>query len=85
VLSLPLWRKTDPCKVRKGIVMDNNQRILECIVKCIKDTGNDPRTQIKGYVVSGNECYITRCGDARGMIKSVEVSCLERYVEDLSA
>lgn len=65
--------------------MENNQQVLEYIVKCIKDTGNDPHTQIRGYVVSGNECYITRKGDARRLIKSVEPSRLEQYVAERSA
>ena len=65
--------------------MDNNQQVLEYIVKCIKDTGNDPHAQIKGYLASGDERYITRCGDARTLIKSLEASCLERYLADQSA
>lgn len=65
--------------------MDNNQQVLEYIVKCIKDTGSDPRIQIKGYVDSGNERYITRNGDARNLIKSVDLSLLEHYVADRSA
>lgn len=71
--------------MRKGSAMEKNQQVLDYIVKCIKATGNDPRTQIEGYVVSGNECYITRSGDARNLIKSVEVSCLEQYVSGSSA
>lgn len=71
--------------MRKGTAMENNQQVLEYIVKCIKETGNDPRTQIRGYVISGNDRYITRSGDARRLIKSVEPSCLERYVADRSA
>ena len=64
--------------------MDNNQQVLEYIVKCIKDTGSDPHIQIKGYVDSGNERYITRNGDARNLIKSVDPSLLEHYVADRS-
>ena len=71
--------------MRKGIAMENNQQMLEYIVKCIKATGNDPRDQIEGYVISGNECYITRKGDARRLIKSVEPSCLAQYVAERSA
>ena len=65
--------------------MENNQQMLEYIVKCISDTGNDPQIQIRGYVVSGNECYITRNGDARRLIQSVERTCLEQYISDRSA
>ena len=59
--------------------MENNQQVLEYIAKCIKDTGNDPQIQIRGYVVSGNECYITRKGDARRLIKLLDISFLEHY------
>ena len=65
--------------------MEYNQQVLEYVAKCIKDTGNDPQIQIRGYVVSGNECDITRKGDARRLIKSVETSYLERYVAERSA
>ena len=60
--------------------MDNNQQVLEYIAKCIEDTGNDPQIQIRGYIVSGNDCYITRTGDARRLIKSIELSYLKQYV-----
>ena len=53
--------------------MDENQQVLEYIVKCIRDTGSDPRIQIKGYVDSGNDRYITRYGDARNLIKSIVI------------
>ena len=56
--------------------MDNNQRVLEYIVKCIEETGSNPRDQIRGYVSSGDERYITRNGDARRLIKSLEISVL---------
>lgn len=65
--------------------MDDNQQVLEYIVKCIRDTGSDPRVQIKGYVESGDERYITRYGDARNLIKSVDPALLEHYVADRSA
>lgn len=65
--------------------MENNQQILAYIVKCIEETGSDPHVQIKGYVSTGNECYITRNGDARRLIKSVERDRLEQYISDRSA
>ena len=60
--------------------MDNNQQVLEYIVKCITETGNDPRDQIIGYITSGDERYITRNGDARRLIRNVEISRLEQYL-----
>ena len=65
--------------------MDNNQRVLEYIVKCIEETGSNPRDQIRGYVSSGDERYITRNGDARRLIKSLEIILLKQYITDFSA
>ena len=47
---------------------------LEYIISCIEKSGNDPRSQIYGYVTTCNECYITRVGNARDLIKSVFVN-----------
>lgn len=59
-----------------------NKDTLEYIISCIEKSGNDPRNYIYGYLTTGNECYITRHGDARERIKSVDVSSLLHYVED---
>ena len=64
--------------------MQENGQTLEYIVRCIEDTGNDPKIQIYGYINSGNECFITRNGDARNLIKKVEASQLEQYVFEMS-
>ena len=59
-----------------------NKDTLEYIISCIEKSGNDPRIQIYGYVTTGNECYITREGNARELIKYVDVSCLFQYIQD---
>ena len=58
----------------------DEQQILPYIIKCIEESGSDPRSQIKGYLSSGDERYITRYGNARSLIKSVEQSFLKQYV-----
>lgn len=73
--------KTDSNKVRKGIRMEDNRKILEYIVKCIEETGSNPRDQIKGYLTSGDERYITRNGNARRLIKSVDFSILKHFLD----
>ena len=55
---------------------------LKYIISCIEKSGNDPRSQIYGYVTTGNECYITRYGDARVLIKSVDETQLKQYVSN---
>ena len=53
---------------------------LEYIISCIEKSGNDPRSQIYGYVTTGNECYITRVGNARDLIKSINKQVLTQYL-----
>lgn len=61
------------------------QQILPYIVKCIEESGSDPRSQIIGYINSGNELYITRKGNARELIKAVDFSELEQFVGEFTA
>lgn len=60
--------------------MEENEKILAHIVKCIRETGSDPRDQIRGYITSGDERYITRNGEARRLIGNIEVARLEQYL-----
>lgn len=64
--------------------MGDNQQVLEYIVKCIEETGSNPQEQIKGYITTGDERYITRNGDARRLIKSVDFSKLACFIDELS-
>lgn len=57
-----------------------NKDTLEYIISCIEKSGNDPRSQIYGYVTTGNECYITRVGNARDLIKSINKQVLTQYL-----
>lgn len=57
-----------------------NKDTLEYIISCIEKSGNDPRSQIYGYLTTGNECYITRYGDARELIKTLDTSTLTGYL-----
>ena len=57
-----------------------NKDTLEYIISCIERSGNDPRSQIYGYLTTGNECYITRVGNARELIKSINKQVLNQYL-----
>lgn len=57
-----------------------NKETFEYIISCIEKSGNNPRSQIYGYVTTGNECYITRVGNARTLIKTVEMLQLNEYI-----
>ena len=62
-----------------------NKDTLEYIISCIEKSGNDPRSQIYGYITTGNELYITRHGNARELIKTIDVSVLAEYTTKQNA
>lgn len=62
--------------------MEKQDNMLEYIIKCIEETGSNPQDQIKGYLSSGDDRYITRNGDARRLIKSIDVAELKRYIAE---
>ena len=59
------------------------EKIMEHIVASIRSAGYEPYDQLYGYLKTGDETYITRTGDARNLIKTIERSQLQGYVDNL--
>ena len=53
------------------------------IVASIKAAGYDPYEQLLGYVSTGKEEYITRTGNAREHIKTLNWQKLWDYVKEM--
>lgn len=60
------------------------ENIMEHIVASIRSAGYEPYDQLYGYLKTGDETYITRTGDARTLIKTIETEWLRRYINGLS-
>lgn len=56
---------------------------MEHIVDSIRTAGYEPYDQLYGYLKTGDETYITRTGDARSLIKALDRSLLQCYIERL--
>lgn len=61
-----------------------DELILDYIANSIRNAGYDPYSQLHGYLNTGNVAYITRQGDARNLIKSVDNSDIEAFVKTLN-
>ena len=59
-------------------------KTMEHIEASIQAAGFDPYAQLYGYLKTGDDTYITRTGDARRMIKTLDHSQLQIYVHTLS-
>jgi len=49
----------------------------------MEEAGYDPLTQFTGYLQSGDDTYITRSGDARGIVRTLEKEKVIEYIEKL--
>ena len=56
---------------------------MESIVSSIEEKGMDPYAQLYGYLTTGKEEYITRTGNARELIKTLDWSQVYGYVKKM--
>ena len=65
--------------------MENKNFIatMESIVSSIEEKGMDPYDQLYGYLTTGKEEYITRTGNARELIKTLETDRVWDYVKEI--
>ena len=61
------------------------ENIIAHIVDSIRSAGYEPYDQLYGYLKTGDETYITRTGDARNLIKMLDRTRLQRFVDTLCA
>ena len=47
-------------------------RILSTVYEALKERGYDPKSQMVGYLLSGDPTYITSHKDARSLIRRLE-------------
>lgn len=59
------------------------KNIMEHIVASIRSAGYEPYDQLYGYLKTGDETYITRTGDARNLIKTLDRNRLQEFVDTL--
>lgn len=56
------------------------EHIMEHIISSIRDAGYEPYDQLFGYLKTGNASFITRTGDARALIQTLDRKQVQRYV-----
>ena len=63
-----------------------NQEILKQVYEALTEKGYNPIGQIVGYLLSEDPTYITNCGNARSLIRSIDrdelmVELVKNYLE----
>ena len=58
---------------------------MERIVAAMRQAGYDPICQLQGYLITGNAAYITRNGNAREMICTMDLWQVQSYLQQIAA
>ena len=56
-------------------------QLMEHIIHALEKNGYDPYKQLIGYLKTGNPAYITRQDEARTLIRQLDKSTVQRYIE----
>jgi len=56
------------------------EKQIAVVVSALSNAGYDPYAQLTGYLQTGDETFITRNGNARELIKTLDRDKVERYV-----
>ena len=59
------------------------EKQIAFVVSTLSDAGYDPYAQLKGYLQTGDETFITRNGNARAIIKTLDIERIALYVSKL--
>ena len=54
---------------------------IESVCRSISLAGFDPYSQLMGYLLTGEDYYITRTGDARSIIVTLDKTQIQAYVK----
>ena len=57
-----------------------NEKLNE-IIMLMEERGYDPIAQLTGYLEIGSDDYITRHGNAREKIKTIDKEVIKKYIE----
>ena len=61
--------------------MENDfKQKIEHIVSALREAGYDPYEQLYAYLHTGNDAYITRKGDARTLVASLDKQQVWNYI-----
>lgn len=58
---------------------------LNIVVEAIRSAGYDVHAQLTGYLLSGDETYITRRNNARELIAALDKNLIRAFAESLAA
>jgi len=63
------------------VVKNSFDEAMGIVVAALKAAGYDPIAQLTGYLQTGDDTFITRTGNARSIIRTLDKEQITAYVE----
>ena len=57
------------------------EKVMANVIDSMKSAGYDPLTQLTGYLQTNNDTFITRTGNARAIVRTLDKKQITEYVE----
>ena len=57
------------------------ESLIHKVIASMEEAGYDPVAQFTGYLQTGDETFITRTGDARTIVRSLNKEQIAAYIE----
>ena len=56
--------------------------LMLSVISSMKQAGYDPLAQLTGYLQTGDDSFITRTGDARTIVRTLDKEQIAEYVNE---
>lgn len=56
-------------------------KVMANVIDSMKSAGYDPLTQLNGYLQTNNDTFITRTGNARAIVRTLDREQIAEYVD----
>lgn len=85
--------KSGDVRIKKSLVSNHTERYADAglsfaflaeitkVIEALQSGGYDPYDQLYGYVMHGNERYITRFGGARGIVTKMDMKDIRIFLK----
>ena len=67
---------------KMDVAQINFDEAMVIVVEAMKRSGYDPLAQLTGYLQTGDDSFITRTGDARTIVRTLDKEQITEYVNE---
>lgn len=63
------------------MLQNDFEKLILSVIDSLKSAGYDPMAQLTGFLQTGDETFITRTGNARAIVRTLDKEQIAEYVD----